>query len=401
MTTDAQGDRHETLLAELRDMLTETPGDALLREGRLLRELASRPDMPIVLFGAGNLGRRAASLLRAHGREVAAYIDNDRERWGSLVDGIPILSPEDGSSRFASDGLAVVTIWRAEGGHDFLLTRDDLHRRGWHQVEPFISLFWGYGAEALPYITIDLPTKVLAAREDVMAAARLWADERSLREYVSQVRWRLSGDFANLSPAEPDQYFAQDVVRIGPDEVFVDCGAFTGDTLLDVARRFGSWRAYHAFEPDPDSFMALQAAVSSLPAPLADNVYLHQAATADRRSTALFTATGLGSASLSAEGTYQVDCVTIDETVTGTPPTFIKMDIEGAEAATLTGSRRVIRAGRPLLAVAAYHKQADLWELPQLVRDMMPEYHMFLRPHVAEGFDTVLYAVPPERLVDA
>ncbi len=401
MTSGTSTSEREALLTELSILLGEAPKDSRKREDRLRLELESHHDAPIVLFGAGNLGRRTLSLLRSRGHDVAAFMDNDSDRWGTDLDGVPVLAPDDASSRYASNGLAVVTIWRAEGGHDFLATRADLRKRGWSRVESFIPLFWGYGSDALPYITIDLPTKVLAARDAVMAAADLWADERSLRDYVSQVRWRLSGDFAVLTPVEPDQYFAQGVVRVGQDEVFVDCGAFTGDTLLEVARRFGSWRAYHAFEPDPESFLALEAAVSSLPATLADTVRLHQAATADRRSTALFTATGLGSASLSADGTYQVDCVTIDETITGMPPTFIKMDIEGAEAATLTGSRKVIGAGRPLLAVAAYHKQADLWELPQLVHDMMPDYHMFLRPHVAEGFDTVLYAVPPERLVES
>jgi Methyltransferase FkbM domain len=87
--------------------------------------------------------------------------------------------------------------------------------------------------------------------------------------------------------------------------------------------------------------------------------------------------------------------------VTEPRPTFVKMDIEGAESAALAGSHRVIREGRPLLAVAAYHKQADLWELPRQIHDMMADYRMFLRPHAGEGFDAVLYAVPPERLVGA
>ena len=220
-------------------------------------------------------------------------------------------------------------------------------------------MFWGYGADALPYITIDVPTNVLEARDEVVAAAALWSDERSLREYVNQVRWRLSADFAALSPAEPNQYFADGVVRVGTDEVFVDCGAFTGDTLRDVAKRVGSWRAYHAFEPDPASFAALQAVVATLPEPLAGRVHLHRAAASDRPGTARFNATGLGSAALSMAGGYQVDCVAIDEVLTELP-TFVKMDIEGAEAAALAGSGRMIREGRPLLAVAAYHKQADL-----------------------------------------
>ena len=391
----------EALLSDLRAMLDEQPEDARRREGRLLAELMAQPDAPIVLYGAGGLGRRTQYLLRGVGREVTAFIDNDAARWGTFVDGVPVLSPEEATTRFARSGLVIVTIWRAEGGHDLLVTRDDLLSRGWGRVESFIPLFWGIGSDALPYITIDMPTKVLNAKVAVIAAAELWSDERSLSEYVAQVRWRLLGDFAALSPAEPNQYFADGLVRVGPDEVFVDCGAFTGDTLLDVAHRVGSWRAYHAFEPDPASFAALQAVVATLPGPLADRVHVHRAAASDRRGTARFNATGLGSAQLSVAGAYEVNCVAIDDVVTESPPTFVKMDIEGAESAALTGSLRAIRDGRPLLAVAAYHNQADLWELPRLVHEMMADYHMFLRPHAGEGFDTVLYAMPPERLVGA
>ena len=380
-------------------MLEESPDHARDRERRLLIELEAKPDIPIVLFGAGNLGRRTLSLVRAHGRDVTAFVDNDPRRWGSVIDGVPVLSPDDASARFAADGLAIVTIWRAEGGHDFLATRHGLHERGWRWVESFIPLYWGYGADALPYITIDLPTKVLSAKEHVMAGAGLWADEESLRDYVALVQWRLSGDFATLPMAEPNQYFAEGIVRVGSDEVFVDCGAFTGDTMIDVATRVDSWRAYHAFEPDPASFAALGAAVATLPSHLAERVHLHRAATADRQYMAHFQATGLGSASLSAAGTFEVECVAIDEIVTGSPPTFVKMDIEGAESAALNGCRRSIQEARPLLAIAAYHKQADLWELTLQVHDMMPAYELSLRPHVPEGFDTVLYAVPPDRTV--
>ena len=395
------GVTHEALMADLRVLLEEPIDVARGREHALRAELEAQPEMPIVLFGAGNLGRRTLSLLRAHGRPAAAFIDNASGLWGTAVDGVPVLSLADASARYAAGGLVVVTIWRAEGDHDFCVTRENLRNLGWRRIESFVPLFWGYGAEALPHVTIDLPTKVLEAREDVLSAAALWPEERSLREYVAQIRWRLTADFAALSPAEPNQYFADSLVRVGPDEVFVDCGAFDGDTLLDFAGRVSSWRAYHAFEPDPASFAALQAVVAALPGPLADRVHLHRAATSDRRSTARFNATGQASAQLSAQGEYEVECVAIDDVVTGPAPTFVKMDIEGAEAAALAGARRAIVEGRPLLALAAYHKQADLWEIPLLVHEMAADYQMFLRPHAGEGFETVLYAIPTERVVGA
>ncbi len=33
-----------------------------------------------------------------------------------------------------------------------------------------------------------------------------------------------------------------------------------------------------------------------------------------------------------------------------------------------------------------------------MVHDMKPDYHLFLRPHAAEGFDTVLYGIHSDRL---
>jgi FkbM family methyltransferase len=386
-----------TLLRHLEQQLEEDREDARARERALIAELEAEPAMPIVLFGAGNLGRRTASILRTRGRPVAAFMDNDPRLWGSSVDGTPVLSPSDGSSRFGRDGLAVVTIWRAEGGHDFLMTRDELRLRGWRRVESFIPLYWGLGADALPYITIDLPSRVLEAGKQVLAAAQQWADDRSLRDYVGQIRWRLTADFAALPAPEPDQYFVGDLVRLTDDEVFADCGAFTGDTMLDVARRVRSWRGYHAFEPDPTSFSKLRTAMASLPTELAAHVELHRAAVADRTGVLRFSASGLASSALDPGGQIEVECVSIDDAVTGPPPTFIKMDIEGAEETALRGARAVIGDNQPLLAIAAYHRQADIWQLPEQVHEMVPEHRLFLRPHAGEGFDTVLYAVPSDK----
>lgn len=94
-----------------------------------------------------------------------------------------------------------------------------------------------------------------------------------------------------------------------------------------------------------------------------------------------------------------MECLAIDDVLAGTLPTFVKMDIEGGEAAALAGAIRSIREGRPLLAVAAYHMQADLWALPLQVHRAAPGYQFFLRPHAGEGFETIMYAVPHERPV--
>ena len=54
-------------------------------------------------------------------------------------------------------------------------------------------------------------------------------------------------------------------VRIGDNEVFVDCGAYDGDTVRAIHDdTCGRYRHIHAFELDPANFSALEAQTASL-----------------------------------------------------------------------------------------------------------------------------------------
>jgi hypothetical protein len=74
-------------------------------------------------------------------------------------------------------------------------------------------------------------------------------------------------------------------------------------------------------------------------------------------------------------------------------PTFIKMDIEGAEKEALRGAKGVIKRNKPKLAICAYHKPEDVYVLPQAIMAIRDDYRFALRQHVDGLWDTVLYAV--------
>jgi hypothetical protein len=87
----------------------------------------------------------------------------------------------------------------------------------------------------------------------------------------------------------------------------------------------------------------------------------------------------------------------LDDLLAGSRPTYIKMDIEGAEPDALAGAQRTIRQHRPVLSICVYHTQYHLWSIPLLVHELAPDYRLFLRPHDADGWDSVCYAIPEER----
>jgi hypothetical protein len=85
---------------------------------------------------------------------------------------------------------------------------------------------------------------------------------------------------------------------------------------------------------------------------------------------------------------------TLDQVLESERPTFLKMDIEGSEGEALEGGREVVRRHRPLLAIAAYHRPEDLWELPLRIARLDPGYRIHLRRHSDECWEEVCYALP-------
>jgi hypothetical protein len=118
----------------------------------------------------------------------------------------------------------------------------------------------------------------------------------------------------------------------------------------------------------------------------------------DLNCTLRFDAGGSLSSATNPNGALEITCMTVDDLLQDTTPTYIKMDIEGAEPEALHGASRAIRRSAPILAVSAYHRPNHLWRIPALLKSLRPDYRIFLRPHNEEGWDTVCYAVPNDRL---
>ncbi|MCH9845828.1 MAG: FkbM family methyltransferase [Alphaproteobacteria bacterium] len=70
---------------------------------------------------------------------------------------------------------------------------------------------------------------------------------------------------------------------------------------------------------------------------------------------------------------------------------MIKMDIEGAEVPALEGARKIIEKYKPKLAICVYHKDSDLWLIPQLIKEIRDDYEFYLDCTTGFGGETVLY----------
>lgn len=348
-----------------------------------------------VLFGAGPLGKQILHNLRNIGIEPLGFADNNANLWGKKVDGLPVHSPKDATVQFKKKAVFIIAIYTNQ---PVIRQLQNLNVR----FTTFASLAWYYSEAMLPHGALDLPHQIFLQADKVQKAFGLWHDDLSREEYLAQLQWRTSLQTDNmplhLSPDET--YFPIDIVRFSEDECFVDCGAFDGDSIAAFLRlcenRFNKvW----AIEPDPENYQHLQERIQLYDAEIVRKVIPLQAAVGLKRQKIAFNATGTAGSTV-GEGSYEVNSIPLDIILKSDAPTYIKMDIEGAEMDALVGAKQVIKKHLPILAVCAYHKQEHLWEIPLLIQSFSNEYEFFLRRYSDECWELICYAIPKERLKD-
>jgi FkbM family methyltransferase len=382
---------------ELELLLSEDLAQVREREDSTLDRLLAACGNRCVLFGAGSLGRTALRNLRRDGIEPLAFADNNSRLWNTRVEGTPVVSPAEAAALYGADAAFFVTIWTTS--HRYVETHAQLTSLGVRQVHSSSSFRWKYSADLLPFFCHDFPHKLYEEAAAVRAAFRLWSDDLSRDHYLRQIRFRALGDFQGMAAPDPEpSYFVDSLYALLPDEVFIDCGAYDGDTVRELLRRHDATRAkILALEPDPKNFGALKEYVAGLPCETAARIELCPYAVSDRAGQVRFSASGDVLSAISDEGIL-VETVPLDALARDRAPSFIKMDIEGAEVDALEGARNVIATHHPILSICIYHRQSDLWRIPLLIDSIYPGYRHFLRSHEEDGWQTVTYAVPPERV---
>jgi FkbM family methyltransferase len=386
---------------QLDELLDEDIEHARIRAATAYDLAASGLGDKVVLFGAGGCGRMVLRKLRELQIQPIAFTDNSPDLWGQTVDNLQVLSPQEAASKYAPQATFLVCIW-GHAAHDRMADRvGQLRTLGCGTVIPFGLLFWKYHEITLPYFCLDSPHKLLGQKNAIRAAMQLWSDDFSREEYVAQVGFRASMDFALIDrTVAGTHYFPPDLISLREDEVFVDCGAFDGDTIADFVREAaGRFQRVVAFEPDPLTYLQLQERVRSMEPEIREKIELRQEATGRKPELSSIEATGTMMSTVGS-GSSVIQVNDLDSALASIDPTYIKFDIEGFEPEALMGASHLLARTRPILALSVYHQQDHLWKIPLLLASLLGgEYQFFLRPHGAETWDLVCYAIPAERVV--
>lgn len=284
-----------------------------------------KENQEIILFGCGHDGRQAYRLLMSEGIKVTYYCDN--YRCSEIIDGIKVLSVDE---VVKEHGDALVIVTSSKFGE---------------------SMYIRLVQSGFPYRNILLP------------------------------------QYKEVIAVRGKQYF--DVFEPRANEVYIDAGAFDGETILDFCEwTKGIYKKIYVFEPTKDMCKYISERMEQAEI---KNVEILNNAVWNQKETLSFSEFGSASA-VSSNGNIEVQGVDIDSVINGEKVTFIKMDVEGSELRALEGAERTIRLNKSRLAICIYHKRMDVLEIASYLLELVPEYKFYIRHYCSNMWETVLYA---------
>lgn len=332
----------------------------------------------LIFWGGGNTAKIYWDDMKKTGLTPCYWIDNGAKNNGEEVNGFPLFS----SSRLLEeeDKNYVIVIFSMNPS-----TYQAIKREAEGFTEAICS------ADALYY---------RYHRKEIIDFLLCLNDEKSVKTMGEALICRIQGQWNPPEIIEEEQYFPfHNFVQYSPQEVYVDLGAFKGDTIEKyMFKKYGVFNKYYAFEPLKTNFEAMKYRVERLRREwgLADNQIVCENVGCGRekgefiiRYSSEVAATALP---FNAEDEVRVPVVSLDEYFDDKKVSVIKMDIEGMEYAVLEGGKNVIARDRPLLAVCIYHKLSDIVDIPRLINSMGLQYKLDVRCHSENFAETVLYA---------
>ena len=240
-------------------------------------------------------------------------------------------------------------------------------------------------------------------KERIIFAYNLFEDNESKKIYVNGLCNRIAPSISECLwdelYSDEGQYFYENYLKLTDNEVYVDCGAYTGDTVIEFCDAVNNkYDKIFAFEVDENNFATMNENIREK-----DIILYNYGVWSENKNLDY----GIGSSDnepLAGISIYKTEksknnvikaaqVKKLDDILDGERVTFIKMDVEGCEVEALKGAESIIRTQKPKLAICVYHKVSDFWEVPLLIKKFNNDYHFVIRHHSKINCnETVVYA---------
>ena len=337
---------------------------------------------PLIIYGAGWVGDVMYSNLKRNDVDVYGFaVDRDFLPENRKLDGLPIYDMEE-LLKTARYNVLLAFVGCPTNRIEQLEHHVNVNKL--YQIDFIGKGAGGLDGQMYDWFLSENQTTLDKLREDLSDEA----SKQALDEFLHQ---RNTGAFYKPY-SHKLEYFDDEIVSLSENEVFVDCGAYDGDSILAFCnalkeKGISNYKKIYAFEADAGNAQRLKENLFGM-----QNILLIEKGVYDKVCTLRFSESGTMGSMVLDEG-KEIEATTIDETVGDDEVTFIKMDIEGSELKALEGAKKTIRRWKPKLAICVYHKVEDLIQIPQYIQSLHPDYKLFYRNYCQLGLEAIIYAV--------
>jgi len=351
----------------------------------------------LVMLGTKDFGDHLL-FLKDRGCEVVGVVDDFRYTQKVLHRGVPVISTDSFLAMSRQDDIVAFNTCRYDYSKRFF---DNLCRE--HGIphinhEQAVRVFRLQGK--VDYRVDDWGKAIVENATRYLALAKRFDDSYSVATLFGVLNFHLTcePEYCHQIERPPSTlYYRSGLLEFSEKEKMVDCGAAMGESLAGlVGTTRGKFEHSWLIEPDRFNIQTLQKELRRYGGtPLESKITVHGVGAGDVKDQVPFKHMGghLGRVLSSNDGLEPTDFIDVRpvDDIIDDVPTFIKIDTEGAELPALKGSRKSIIAGKPKMAISAYHRANDLLELTDFVLSVNPEYRLGLRHHSSERWDTCLY----------
>lgn len=349
-----------------------------------LWQYLTRTDKHVVMYGMGDGADKILGVCERYGIVVEDFFASDEFVRGQSFHGMRVCTLSELGEKYGYENMVVLVA--------FASARPEVMAN----ISRVASLCETYVPDVpVKGNTLFCEEYEQANRAKMDAACAALADERSRQVFRGVLEFRRFGRLDVLErTADEPQAVMSELLHTQTYTGVVDAGAYDGDTARLWVSRCPNLKQIWAFEPDRRNFRKLEAYAKGETSVCITPI---QAALWNEKAVLRFDDSGNRNAGVDQEELarrhVQVQAVALDDLLAGERVDFIKYDIEGSEREALWGSERIIREQKPDLLVSLYHRTEDLHELILLIREICPEYRLFVRryPYIP-AWDLNLYA---------
>jgi FkbM family methyltransferase len=178
----------------------------------------------------------------------------------------------------------------------------------------------------------------------------------------------------------------------------MDIGAFTGDSAVMLSEHA---KEVYSFEPGPANFRELSRVANMNQHPFG-KIHPVNLGLSDNPGQVAFSEF-VSPEAIVGKGKAAVNITTLDLFVDqkGIQVGFIKCDTEGHGLPITRGAEKTLRRNRPVLALAVYHNADELFGIPPLLKQWLPNYQFawnFPMSDIQKWHELLYIAYPQEAL---